>query len=135
MSVNKVILIGRLARDVEARNMPNGNTVVNMTVVTSERWKDKNTGERKEKAEFHRVVIFGDGLTRVAQAYLQKGSQVYIEGQLQTRSWEQDGQKRYATEIVLQGFNGKLSMLDSPAKSEDDSSTFEQDELDDEIPF
>ena len=109
--VNKVILIGRLSQDVEIRYMPNGGAVANINVVTSETWKDKSTGEDREKAEFHRVAIFGK-LAEIAGEYLRKGSQVYIEGQLQTRKWQdQGGQDRYTTEVVVQGFNGVMQML------------------------
>jgi len=112
-SVNKVILVGNLGADPEVRNLPSGGKVVNLSIATSENWKDKNTGEKKEKTEWHRVVIFGDGLTRVAEQYLKKGSKVYIEGQLQTRKWQdQSGADKYSTEVVLQGFNSALVMLD-----------------------
>lgn len=112
-SVNKVILVGNLGADPEVRTLPNGGKVVNLRIATSESWRDRNTGERKEKTEWHRVVIFSEGLTKVAEQYLRKGSKVYIEGQLQTRKWEKDGTDHYATEIVLQGFNSNLTMLDS----------------------
>ncbi|MCB1650903.1 MAG: single-stranded DNA-binding protein [Alphaproteobacteria bacterium] len=112
-SVNKVILVGNLGADPEVRSMQSGDKVVNLSIATSESWKDKATGERKEKTEWHRVVIFNQGLVNVAQNYLRKGSKVYIEGQLETRSWEQDGQKKYTTEIVLRPFRGELNMLDS----------------------
>tara|TARA_Y100000588_G_C13793156_1_gene727549 strand:- start:59 stop:529 length:471 start_codon:yes stop_codon:yes gene_type:complete len=113
-SINKVILVGNLGRDPEIRAMQDGREIANLTIATSENWKDKNTGERKEKTEWHRVAIFNDGLVKVAKNYLNKGSKVYIEGQLQTRKWQdQNGQERYTTEIVLQGFNGNLTMLDS----------------------
>ncbi|CAH9013042.1 nucleic acid-binding, OB-fold protein [Vibrio phage 199E37-1] len=109
--INKAILVGRLSQDVEIRYMPNGGAVANINVVTSETWRDKETGEEKEKAEFHRVAIFGK-LAEVAGEYLRKGSQVYIEGQLQTRKWQdQSGQDRYTTEVVVQGFNGVMQML------------------------
>ncbi|MGE3644154.1 MAG: single-stranded DNA-binding protein [Beijerinckiaceae bacterium] len=111
-SVNKVILVGNLGRDPEVRTFANGGKVCNLAIATSESWRDKNTGERKEKTEWHRVAIFNDGLVRIAEQYLKKGSKVYLEGQLQTREWERDGQKHYTTEIVLQGFNGNLTMLD-----------------------
>ena len=112
-SVNKVILVGNLGADPEVRNLPNGGKVVNLSIATSESWKDRNTGERREKTEWHRVVIFSEGLTRVAESYLRKGSKVYIEGQLQTRKWQdQSGQDKYSTEIVLQGFNSNLTLLD-----------------------
>ncbi|WP_375452077.1 single-stranded DNA-binding protein [uncultured Devosia sp.] len=112
-SVNKVILVGNLGADPEVRNLPNGGKVVNLSIATSENWKDKNTGERREKTEWHRVVIFSEGLTRVAESYLKKGSKVYIEGQLQTRKWQdQSGADKYSTEIVLQGFNSNMTLLD-----------------------
>lgn len=114
-SVNKVIILGRLGADPEVRNLPNGGKVVNLSVATSESWKDKNSGERKEKTEWHRVVIFGEGLTRVAESYLKKGSNVYLEGSLQTRKWQdQSGADKYSTEVVLQGFNAVLTLLDPP---------------------
>jgi single-strand DNA-binding protein len=111
-SVNKVILVGNLGADPEVRSLPNGNPVVNLRIATSERWRDRNSGEPREKTEWHRVVIFSEGLAKVAQNYLKKGAKVYIEGQLQTRKWEKDGQDQYTTEIVLQGFNSTLTMLD-----------------------
>tara|TARA_R110002124_G_scaffold63350_13_gene173071 strand:+ start:3811 stop:4308 length:498 start_codon:yes stop_codon:yes gene_type:complete len=112
-SVNKVILVGNLGADPEVRNLPSGGKVVNLSIATSENWKDKNTGERREKTEWHRVVIFSEGLARVAESYLKKGSKVYIEGQLQTRKWQdQSGQDKYSTEIVLQGFNSTMTLLD-----------------------
>jgi len=113
-SVNKVILIGNLGRDPEVRTMQDGNPVVNLSIATSENWRDKNTGERREKTEWHRVVIFNERLAEVAQKYLRKGSKVYIEGQLQTRKWtDQSGQEKYTTEVVLQRFRGELTMLDT----------------------
>lgn len=112
-SVNKVILVGNLGRDPESRTFQNGGKVVNLRIATSESWKDRNTGERKEKTEWHSVAIFNEGLANVAERFLRKGSKVYIEGQLQTRKWQdQQGQDRYSTEIVLQGFNSVLTMLD-----------------------
>lgn len=112
-SVNKVILIGNLGRDPEVRSFQNGGKVCNLRIATSENWKDKNTGERREKTEWHSVAIFNDGLVRIAEQYLKKGSKVYIEGQLQTRKWQdQSGADRYSTEVVLQGFGGTLTMLD-----------------------
>ncbi|MGJ8626603.1 MAG: single-stranded DNA-binding protein [Sulfitobacter sp.] len=112
-SVNKVIIIGNLGRDPEVRSFQNGGKVCNLTVATSETWKDKNSGERKERTEWHRVAIFNEGLVRIAEQYLRKGSKVYLEGQLQTRKWQdQSGADRYSTEVVLQGFNGTLTMLD-----------------------
>lgn len=112
-SVNKVILIGNLGADPEVRTLPNGNKVVNLSLATTDSWRDKNTGERREKTEWHRVVIFSDGMAKVAEQYLRKGSKVYLEGALQTRKWQdQSGQDKYATEIVLQGFGSTLTMLD-----------------------
>ncbi len=152
-SVNKVILIGNLGADPEIRSMQDGKPVCNLRVATTESWRDKSSGERREKTEWHRVVIFNEGLCRIAEQYLKKGSKVYLEGQLQTRKWQdQSGADKYSTEVVLQGFNSTLTMLDSragggagehtngnggdfgragamePAKSFDK-------ELDDEIPF
>ena len=112
-SVNKVILVGNLGKDPEVRRMQDGRPVVNMSVATSESWRDKATGERKEKTEWHRVVIFNEGLAKIAEQYLKKGSKVYLEGQLQTRKWtDQQGVEKYSTEVVLQGFNSALTMLD-----------------------
>lgn len=112
-SVNKVILIGNLGADPEVRRTQDGRPIANLRVATSETWRDKATGERKEKTEWHRVVIFNEGLCRVAEQYLKKGAKVYIEGQLQTRKWtDQSGQEKYSTEVVLQGFNSQLTMLD-----------------------
>ena len=114
-SVNKVILVGNLGRDPESRSFQNGGKVVNLRIATSESWKDRNTGEKKEKTEWHSVAIFNEGLANVAERFLRKGSKVYIEGQLQTRKWQdQQGQDKYSTEIVLQGFNSVLTMLDGP---------------------
>lgn len=114
-SVNKVILIGNLGRDPEVRSFQNGGKVCNLRIATSENWKDRNTGERRERTEWHSVAIFQEGLVRVAEQYLRKGSKVYIEGQLQTRKWQdQSGNDRYSTEVVLQGFGGTLTMLDGP---------------------
>jgi single-strand DNA-binding protein len=114
-SVNKVILVGNLGRDPESRSFQNGGKVVNLRIATSESWKDRNSGERKEKTEWHSVAIFSEGLANVAEKYLRKGSKVYLEGQLQTRKWQdQSGNDRYSTEIVLQGFDAKLVMLDGP---------------------
>src|SRR6185312_17562465 len=117
-SVNRVILIGRCTRDPELRSMQDGTRIANLSVATSERWKDRNSGERKEKSEFHRVVIFNERLVEVAEKYLRKGSMIYVEGALQTRSWDKDGEKRYSTEIVLARYRGELTMLD-PARSEE----------------
>jgi single-strand DNA-binding protein len=153
-SVNKVILIGNLGADPEVRNTQDGRPIVNLRVATSESWRDKSTGERREKTEWHRVVIFNEGLCRIAEQYLKKGSKVYLEGQLQTRKWQdQSGQDRYSTEVVLQGFNSQLTMLDgrqgggegrdSGGSGSDDfgrssalggGRSFDK-ELDDEIPF
>jgi single-strand DNA-binding protein len=113
-SVNKVILIGNLGKDPEIRRTQDGRPIANLRVATTETWRDKTSGERREKTEWHSVVIFNEGLCRVAEQYLKKGAKVYIEGQLQTRKWQgQDGQDRYSTEVVLQNFNGQLTMLDS----------------------
>ena len=148
-SVNKVILVGNLGADPEVRRLNSGDPVVNLSVATSESWRDKQSGERRERTEWHRVVIFNDHLAKVAEQYLKKGMKVYIEGQLQTRSWEdQPGQKRYTTEIVLQRFRGELQMLDSRNAGEGGKggggSDFGQSgpgggdfsrDMDDEIPF
>ncbi len=150
-SVNKVILIGNLGRDPEVRSTQDGTRVANLSVATSESWRDKNTGERRERTEWHRVVIFNERLSEVAEKYLRKGSKVYIEGQLQTRKWQdQSGQDKYTTEIVLNRFRGELTMLDSrrdsegageyggaAASQESDSSATAGagTDLDDEIPF
>ena len=154
-SVNKVILIGNLGADPEIRSTQDGRPVANLRVATTESWRDKSSGERRERTEWHRVVIFNEGLCRIAEQYLKKGSKVYLEGQLQTRKWEdQSGQERYTTEVVLQGFNSSLTMLDSRAgggsgdyagsngnggnfgKSGpmDSGGSFDK-EIDDEIPF
>ncbi len=148
-SVNKVILIGNLGADPEIRQTKDGRPVCNLRVATTESWRDKATGEKRERTEWHRVVIFNEGLCRVAESYLRKGSKVYIEGQLQTRKWQdQNGQDRYTTEVVLQGFNSTLTMLDSRGGGAGQGAGFDdtppagapaQDfsdaELDDEIPF
>ena len=119
-SVNKVILIGNLGRDPEVRSFQNGGKVCNLRIATSETWKDRNTGERREKTEWHSVAIFSEGLVRVAEQYLRKGSKVYIEGALQTRKWQdQSGQDRYSTEVVLQGFGSTLTMLDGRGEGGD----------------
>ena len=113
-SVNKVILVGNLGADPEVRRLNSGDAVVNMRIATSETWRDKSSGERRERTEWHNVVIFNENLVKVAEQFLKKGAKVYIEGQLQTRSWDdQSGQKRYTTEVVLQRFRGELQMLDS----------------------
>ena len=112
-SVNKVILVGNLGKDPEIRRTQDGRPIANLSVATSESWKDKATGERKEKTEWHRVVIFNEGLCRIAEQYLKKGAKVYLEGALQTRKWtDKDGNDKYSTEVVLQGFNSTLTMLD-----------------------
>jgi len=112
-SVNKVILVGNLGADPEIRRTQDGRPIANLSIATSESWRDRNSGERREKTEWHRVVIFSEGLCKVAENYLRKGSKVYLEGQLQTRKWQdQSGQDRYSTEVVLQGFNSNLTMLD-----------------------
>ena len=148
-SLNKVLLIGRLGADPEIKQMVNGKSVARLSLATSNTWKDKNTGEKKEKTEWHRVVIFNEGLVNVVQQYVKKGAQVYIEGQLTTRKWkdEQSGQDKYSTEIVLQGYNSTLTMLgggnagggiqnDTTQQSNniEDSSQVSND-MDDEIPF
>lgn len=121
-SVNKVILVGNLGADPEIRRLNSGDPVVNLRIATSESWRDKNTGERREKTEWHQVVIFNDNLAKVAENYLKKGAKVYLEGQLQTRQWEdQSGQKRYTTEIVLQKYRGEMQMLDSRGQGGQDS--------------
>ncbi len=158
-SLNKVTLIGNLGADPEVRSMQSGDEVCNLSIATSESWKDKATGEKKEKTEWHRVVIFSPGLVNVCKSYLKKGAKIYLEGQLQTRSWEQDGQKKYTTEIVLRGFDSKLVMLDgrsgndnagagsfsdsqsggysqgAPAQAAGAAAPAPVDELEDEIPF
>jgi len=113
-SINKVILVGNLGADPEIRQTKDGRPIANLSIATGESWKDKNTGERREKTEWHRVVIFSEGLAKIAEQYLRKGSKVYLEGQLQTRKWQdQNGQDKYTTEIVLQGYSSNLTMLDS----------------------
>jgi single-strand DNA-binding protein len=112
-SVNKVILIGNLGRDPEVRSFQNGGKVCNLRIATSETWKDRNSGERREKTEWHTVAIFNEGLVRIAEQYLRKGSKIYIEGQLETRKWQdQNGQDKYSTEVVLRNYGGTLTMLD-----------------------
>ncbi len=144
-SVNKVILIGNLGADPEVRSFQNGGKVCNLRVATSENWKDRNTGERREKTEWHSVAIFSEGLVRVAEQYLKKGSKVYLEGQLETRKWQdKDGADRYTTEVVLRNFNSTLVMLDgrregggdfSGSRDQMPASGGRSFELDDEIPF
>ena len=128
-SVNKVILVGNLGRDPEIRTLNSGDRVANLTIATSETWRDKMSGERKEKTEWHRVVIFNEGLCRIAEQYLKKGSKVYLEGQLQTRKYnDKDGVEKYSTEIVLQGFNSQLTMLDGRSGGAGGGSDFGSDE-------
>ena len=149
-SVNKVILVGNLGADPEVRHTNDGNPIVNLRVATSERWRDRNTGERRERTEWHRVAIFNERLGEVAQKYLHKGSKVYLEGQLQTRKWtDQQGQDRYSTEVVLQRFRGELTMLDSRGEGGGGGGGYDTSgggmdsggsgsgggDLDDEIPF
>ena len=149
-SVNKVILVGNLGRDPEVRHTQDGKPIVNLSLATSETWRDRNTGERKEKTEWHRVVIFNENLAKVAEQYLKKGAKVYLEGALQTRKWtDKDGAEKYSTEIVLNRFNGTMVMLDGRSGggggdggfgggnrgTNEAPSNFQRDELDDEIPF
>ena len=142
-SLNKVILIGNLGRDPEIRTTNDGREIANLNIATSESWKDKITGERKDKTEWHRVVCFSEGLVRVIKNYVKKGSKLYIEGQLQTRKWvDSDNQEKYTTEVVLQNFNSSLILLDSKGESltnqpnsQANSPTFDNSDLDDEIPF
>ena len=146
-SLNKVLLIGRLGADPEVKQMVNGKSVARLSLATSQSWKDKNTGEKKEKTEWHRIVVFNEGLVNVVQQYLKKGAQVYIEGQISTRKWkdEKSGQDKYSTEVVIQGFNSSLTMLgggnQSSTSSKENKQNFNQDtqasqnELDDDIPF
>ncbi len=147
-SVNKVILVGNLGKDPEVRRMQSGDAVVNLSLATSETWRDKSSGERKEKTEWHRVVIFNKNLAEIAEKYLRKGAKVYVEGSLQTRKWtDKDGQEKYSTEIVLQNFRGELTMLDSKGEggggggrgsyggASDAPASFDRSEMDDEIPF
>jgi single-strand DNA-binding protein len=148
-SVNKVILVGNLGKDPEVRRMQSGDPVVNLSIATSETWRDKASGERKEKTEWHRVVIFNKNLAEIAEKYLRKGAKVYVEGSLQTRKWsDKDGQEKYSTEVVLQNFRGELTMLDSKGEggggsrgsygggaSESPASFDRGSDMDDEIPF
>ena len=149
-SLNKVQLIGRLGADPEVKQMVNGKSVARLSLATSQSWKDRNSGEKKEKTEWHRIVVFNEGLVNVVQQYLKKGAQVYIEGQLSTRKWkdEQSGQDKYSTEIIIQGYNSSLTMLgggsrgiqndnssETISKNSDEASQIEQNDLDDEIPF
>ncbi len=150
-SLNKVLLIGRLGADPEIKQMVNGKNVARFSLATSQTWKDKNTGEKKEKTEWHRIVVFNEGLVNVVQQYLKKGAQIYVEGQLSTRKWkdEQSGQDKYSTEILIQGYNSSLTMLgggsggiqndntsQTISKNSDDKSQVQKNDLDDdEIPF
>jgi len=150
-SLNKVLLIGRIGADPEIKQMVNGKNVARLSLATSQTWKDKNTGEKKEKTEWHRIVVFNEGLVNVVKQYLKKGAQIYVEGQLSTRKWkdEQSGQDKYTTEILIQGYNSSLTMLgggsggiqndntsQAISKNSDDKSQVQQNDLDDdEIPF
>src|SRR3954451_1353607 len=150
-SVNKVILIGNLGKDPESRSMQNGGKIVSFSIATSESWKDKNTGERQERTQWHNIVVFNENIANVAERYLKKGSKVYVEGQLETRKWEdKDGNDRWTTEVVLRPFRGELTMLASNGSGESDRGTqpsrsgqseararpnTQVDELEDEIPF
>ena len=150
-SVNKVTLVGNLGRDPEIRAMQNGDKIVQLSIATSDRWKDKNSGEQRERTEWHRVVIFNDALGKIAEQYLKKGSTVYLEGQLQTRKWtdQQSGQDKYTTEVVLQRYRGELTLLgsrqDNQINNDHNKSEIDQlsepsvsniaSDLDDEIPF
>ena len=149
-SLNKVLLIGRLGADPEIKQMVNGKSVARLSLATSQSWKDKNSGEKKEKTEWHRIVVFNEGFVNVVQQYLKKGAQVYIEGLLSTRKWkdEQSGQDKYSTEIIIQGYNSSLTMLggggrgiqndnssETISKNSDEAPQVEQNDLDDEIPF
>jgi len=149
-SLNKVLLIGRLGADPEIKQMVNGKNVARLSIATSQSWKDKSSGEKKEKTEWHRIVIFNEGLVNVVQQYLKKGANIYVEGQLTTRKWkdEASGVDKYSTEIVLQGYNSSLTMLDGKGKSDNsnlvnenksslpnDSTSQDNTDLDDEIPF
>ena len=146
-SLNKVLLIGRLGADPEIKEMVNGKSVARLSLATSQSWKDKNTGEKKEKTEWHRIVVFNEGLVNVVKQYLKKGAQIYVEGQISTRKWkdEKSGQDKYSTEVVIQGYNSSLTMLgggnSSSLSSQDSTQSVEntsqasQNDLDDEIPF
>jgi single-strand DNA-binding protein len=126
-SVNKVILIGNLGNDPEIRRTQDGRPIANLSIATSDTWKDKNTGERREKTEWHRVVVFNEGLCRVIENYVKKGSKVYIEGQLQTRKWQDnEGKDRYSTEVVLQNYNGTLTMLDGRGDNQGGGGSYDQ---------
>ncbi len=144
-SLNKVTLIGNLGKDPEIRTTGDGKEIANFSIATSETWKDKTTGEKKDKTEWHRLVCFNEGLTRVIKSYVKKGSKIYVEGQLQTRKWtNQEGQEVYTTEVILQNYNSSLVMLDSKGENAPQGANstnvvnkpeFKNEELDDEIPF
>ncbi len=146
-SLNKVLLIGRLGADPEIKQMVNGKSVARLSLATSQSWKDKNTGEKKEKTEWHRIVVFNEGLVNVVQQYLKKGAQIYVEGQITTRKWrdEQSGQDKFSTEVVIQGYNSSLTMLgggngggiqnDSNSQSNIEETSQISNDMDDEIPF
>ena len=146
-SLNKVLLIGRLGADPEIKQMVNGKSVARLSIATSQTWKDKNTSEKKEKTEWHRIVVFNEGLVNVVQQYLKKGAQVYVEGQLSTRKWkdEKSGQDKYSTEILIQGYNSSLTMLGGGNQNSTSTQTAKQNtettsqeishEMDDDIPF
>ena len=145
-SLNKVLLIGRLGADPDIKQMVNGKSVARLSLATSQSWKDKNTGEKKEKTEWHRIVVFNEGLVNVVQQYLKKGAQIYVEGQLSTRKWkdEQSGQDKYSTEVVIQGYNSSLTKISCKSSTEQINNNgkktnedISQDvsELDDDIPF
>ena len=153
-SVNKVILLGNLGRDPDIRSMQSGSKMASFSIATSKRWKDKNTQEQKEKTSWHNIVVFGDGLVDIVEKYVKKGSKIYVEGELQTRKWQdQDGKDRYTTEVILQGYNCNLTLLDSRNQSTNienqsnntqdnsisddnfDSSTNDSSDLDEDIPF
>ena len=146
-SLNKVLLIGRLGADPEIKQMVNGKSVARLSLATSQTWKDKSSGEKKEKTEWHRIVVFNEGLVNVVQQYLKKGAQIYVEGQLTTRKWkdEKSGQDKYSTEIVIQGYNSSLTMLGGgnqnniPSQESkhniEENSQIAENELDDDIPF
>jgi len=150
-SLNKVLLIGRLGADPDIKQMVSGKNVARLSLATSQSWKDKSTGEKKEKTEWHRIVVFNEGLVNVVQQYLKKGAQIYVEGQLSTRKWkdEQSGQDKYSTEVIIQGYNSSLTMLgggssagikndntsQAISKNSDESSQVKENDMDDEIPF
>ena len=145
-SLNKVLLIGRLGADPEIKQMVNGKSVARLSLATSQTWKDKSSGEKKEKTEWHRIVVFNEGLVKVVQQYMKKGAQVYVEGQISTRKWrdEQSGQDKFSTEVVIQGYNSSITMLGSSNNSQNQLGQSNQqpddapqisNELDDDIPF